>query len=239
MTQAGIQRFSNPDHHPGTQTFGLKAGKIVGFNYEDHTVDAILHDGSTYSHCPLLEMWAGTDYGDLWNPQFAVKGDTLAWNQGEDGTGDLTGRRDCLGVFAFFEGVDHLPICLGFYYDEVTQMMYGFQRLTRHVGDSYAPVAFNDTHYLAFDKDGTAICFDQGDPEPPVMTGTDYDKRSQPTNGGYNITLITASGSKVKLDGQTGDITIESKNDLAIVAARTLTIKGSPLVLDGLQGVYF
>jgi hypothetical protein len=238
MTQAGLARFNEPNFHPGTQTFGLKVGKVVGFNYQDHTIDVILSDGSPYQHIPLLEMWAGTDYGDTWNPQYDVTDAGLAVHPGESGSAAQTAR-DAYAVISFFEGVDSLPICLGFFYPEISQMMFGMQRLTRHVGDSFAAVTFNGTHYLAFDKDGTAISLNQGDPHPPIVHETDFDTLSRPKIGGYSITLITASGSKVNLDGISGDITIEGKADVSISASGTLALSGSPLTLDGLVGVYF
>lgn len=238
MTQAGLARFTEADYHPGTRTFGLKVGKVVGFNFQDHTIDVILNDGTPYQHIPLLEMWAGTDYGDQWSPQYAVADPGLAVHPGEGGSAAMTDTRDAFAIIGFFEGVDALPICFGFFYPEVSQMMFGMQRLTRHVGDSFAAVAVNGTHYLAFDKDGTAISFNLGDPEPPIVNQTDFDAKSRPKVGGYSITLITASGSRVNLDGTNGDITISGERDVTISARGTLALSGSPLTLDGLVGVY-
>ncbi len=247
MPQAGLARFNVPNHTPGSGSFGLRTGKVTGYNHEDHTIDVILDDDSPLTHVGLMETWAGTDYGDKWQPQFLAFDPSTALHDADDGSGNPTNKRDTYAVISFVQGFDGMPLCIGFFFPPVSQMMIGLQHLRRHVGDTFTAVGLNGTHYLAFNKDGSSISFNNGDPEPPDVFLTDYDKLSVPTGGLHSITLLLAGGSKVHLDGLTGaveihssfDMTILSEQDMGITARAGLNIAGNPLTLSGLQGIYF
>lgn len=261
MTQSSLAPLSIPDLNPGRAVFGLRAGKVVGSDWRDHSVDVMMSDGTVYTHIQIIEMWGGTDYGDWWHPQYipdatAPNGQSPTNDDSAPGTTDDTTylptlKRDSYALLAFIEGYASIPVCLGFWYPEVSQMMFsGLQRLTRHVGDTFSAVSQDGTHYLAFNKDGTAISFNTGDPRPPIMKQTDYDKLSNPAIGGHNISLyVQTTESKVELDGTTGtiviqtlsagDINITSQGEVNITGSGAVTISGSPLTLNGLQGIYF
>jgi hypothetical protein len=253
MTQAALAPNSVPDNNPGRAVFGLRTGKVTGSDWRDHTIDVTMSDGTVYLHVNIIEMWGGTDYGDWWHPQYLEQapGDSSTAPRNvdsspgnfDDTTSLPTKRRDAYALLAFVEGYASLPVCIGFWYPEVSQMMFsGLQRLTRHVGDTFAAVSQDGTHYLAFNKDGTAISFNTGDPRPPIVRQTDYDKLSNPLIGGHNITLYVQSAeSKIELNGTDGTITILAggTGEIDITGSGPVTITGSPLTLNGLVGLYF
>lgn len=242
-----LARFRQADTQPGQAFFGLRTGKVVGVDPRDHSVDVAFDDGSIILHVPLLEMWAGTDYGDRWLPQFlpvepgdalTVGGDAVPW-EGQ--------RRDTRALVAFVEGHVGNPVVIGFFYPEVSQMMHaGFQRITRYLGETFSGVGLNGEHYLAFDAAGGAISLNRGLFEGPNVTANDYDRRSRP-GGVFNITLYSAAGAKIDLDGTSGSITIhaeghlllDAEDHLLIASPGPVDIAGSPLTLSGLAGIYF
>lgn len=253
MTQAALAHLSVPDPNPGRASFGLRAGKVVGADYRDHTIDVMMPDGTVYIHVRIAHSWGGTDYGEWTMAQFLedqpnspntpYKDSVSDPNATDDSTYTPTLKRDCYALLAFVEGYASIPICLGYWYPEVSQMMFsGLQRLTRHVGDTFSAVSTDGTHYLAFNKDGTAISFNTGDPRPPIVKQTDYFKLSNPVIGGHNISLyVQSTESKIELDGTTGTITIVAggTGEIDITGSGPVTISGSPLTLNGLQGLYF
>ena len=261
MPQNGLQPFAVPDYTPGKAHFNLRIGKVIGTDWRDHTIDVMMNDGAVYTHIPIIEMWAGTDYGDWWHPQHtnqqpnsdlspALTVDGSPGNL-DDATYLATERRDAYALIAFIEGYSIIPVCLGFIYQEVTQMMFdGLQRLTRHVGDTFSAVTLDGNHYISFDKTGSAISFNNGFYEAPQVQLSDFDKLSRPQKGGYNITLyVAATKSRVQLNGTSGDIlaetvnggviTITSQGTIDITGGGAVTISGSPLTLNGLAGIYF
>jgi len=246
MPQSGLLPFGQQDEIPGRAIFGLRTGRVIGAHWEDHTVDILATDNSTYMHVPIISGWAGLDYGEWSRPQLAEE-TTDGLTAGEAFSIAPTGKRDSYALFAFVEGFGVMPIVLGFFYPEVSQMMFsGLQRLTRHVGDTFTAIGSDGVNYLAFNKDGSAISFNVGDPRPPIVTLTDYDQRSEPEGRPHNITLYLANGSKVELDGATGDILIQSESgaridilssgDMSVSADGALDLSGNPLTLSGLSG---
>jgi hypothetical protein len=221
----------------------------------------MMDDGSFLAHVSIVEMWGGTDYGEWSHPQYIPQSPESpeAPTENFDNVPGLLDdasflpslRRDTYALIAFVEGHASIPICLGFYYPEVSQMMFdGLQRLTRHVGDTFSAVSNVGNHYISFDKDGSAISFNNGFFKPPIVQQTDFDVLSAPRKGAYNITLyVAATQSRVHLDGTTGDIicetitggaiTINSHTDITISGQGTVAISGNPLTLSGLQGIYF
>lgn len=238
MPQLGLNRFNVFEKTPGQAMFGLKTGRVIAVHWQNHTIDVQLSDGSVLEMVHLVEMSAGTDYGQLFAPQLPEDTQNVLEKYGPF----PFAPRETFAIIAFVEGFSVLPVCLGFFYPDTSQMMFGnLQYLARYVGDTFAAVsADNGTNWLAFTKDGTGISLNSNDYFPaPDVYENDFDKLSRPGGGIRSITLYLATGSRVHLDGTTSNIYIESETEMDITSKGAMEISGNPLTLSGLTGIYF
>jgi cell wall-associated NlpC family hydrolase len=219
---------------PHKDAGAIRAAKVVGANWEDHTVDIAWPNGGGRTHVPVMEMWAGSDYGDLWHPQHAPADPNVP-----EGAAQQTGR-DTYCLVAFINGVTALPIVIGFFFPEVSAMMHdNFQHLTRYANDTYSGVSKDGDHYLAFDAHGAFVGFHKpgSGQAPSVRGGSDYDRRAQPGEAVRSFTTRLPVGSTHRLDGATGDIQHHAARNHRVEAARQLDLIGDTTTIEGLPGL--
>lgn len=232
-TQTGLAALLSAKWDPDKTAFQLRVGSVVGANWEDHSVDVAWPNGGGRTHVPILEMWAGSDYGDLWQPLH----DPIDPNAAQ-GAANPNGR-ETLALIAFINGSTASPICLGFFYPEVSAMMHDhFQRLTRHAGDTYSGVAQDGSHYLAFDAFGSFLGFHSSvSGFPPNVQGSDYDKRADPKQGKMAFTMRLGNGSTLHMNPETGDVIHHAARHQRVEGADHLDLIGGTTTIEGLTGL--
>lgn len=223
MPQSGLSQQNKPAWDADKEMFGLRTGRVIAVNWQDHTVDLAVSGGATFAHVPIASRFAGTDYGDLWQPQI-----------------DPTTGRACHAIIAFLNGMAISPMVIGFFYPEVSQMMLdGFQRITRYAGDTFTAVSLDGDIWLAFNPDGSYVGFHNDNPAPPIVHGVDYDKLSNPATGKpHSFTAVLRDGTSFHMDGPTGNVTCIAGQHLHQEAKGQLDLVGRVITLTGLPAIY-
>src|SRR4051812_23157639 len=125
MPQSGLSRASKPAWDAEREMFGIWVAEVIAVNWEDHTVDLRTPNGASLAHVPIATPWAGSDYGDV-------------------NRAHVSADRETHALVAFTKGLAISPVVLGFFFPETSQMMLdGFQRITRHVGDTFSAVSMD------------------------------------------------------------------------------------------------
>lgn len=241
MTQRGTSEANQPNWRPDQGSFALRTGKVIAVNPASHTVDLALAGGGIVYGAAVMEMWAGSDYGDLWTPQFRPDpGVSPRGLPAEAWKVNPQRRRDAYAVVAFFDGSTSRALVLGFFYPEISAMMFdAVQRLTRYVGDSFSAVSLDGSQWLAFDQDGGYVGFHtRQERRPPDLTRQDYDHQTDTAPGIHHFTVMLANGATVGLDGESGNITIGTHAGIETIAGRNLDLLGAPLTLHGAEDFY-
>lgn len=241
MTSYATSPANEANWEPESHAFALRVGKVVAVNDDDHTVDVTLVQGGLVFKATVLEMWAGSDYGDIWSPQFTPDPGVPemgipaeAWRQAPQE------RRDAYCLLAFANGRVNHPFVLGFFYPEISQMMIrGFQRLTRYVGDTFSAVSRDGDQWIAFDQSGGFVSFhNPGTARPPDLTQKDYDRRAFTRRRTMSFTVMLANGSHVSLDGTSGNVIIGGPEHVEIDATRNLGLYGGPITARGFEDLW-
>lgn len=240
MPQAGLGFANKPQWDAAFENFGIHVAKVIGVHWEDHTVDLMTENGATMLHVRLMTPFGGSDYGDRQMPQFTPVDPGKALFDGGDGVGFGGGNRDAWALVAFTRGAQLHPVVLGFVYPEVSQMMIdGFQKLTRHVGDTFSAVSLDGDIWLGFTPDGSHVGFHYDNPAPPAIHGTDYDRIADPATGKQpSFSAVLANGSTVHLDGQSGNVLHIASRHLHQEAKGQLDLLGRVITIQGLPALY-
>jgi hypothetical protein len=232
MPQSGLGFANKPAWDAQFENFGIYVMKVIAVNWQDHTVDLLAENRAALMHVPIAMAWGGSDYGERHMPQLDPAIDpTLPFGDG---------NRETWAVVAFTRGSTLHPVVLGFVYPEVSQMMLeGYQKVIRHVGDTFQAVSLDGDIWLAFTPDGNHIGFHYDNPSPPVIHGTDYDRLANPATGKQpSFSAVLANGSTLHLDGQSGNVHHIASQHLHQEAKGQLDLLGRVVTIQGLPALY-
>ena len=185
-----------PYNTPYTRS-SLDIGRVVRVWPESHSVDVMLLAGGLLEKVQLMSGFAGVGFGNSGLPALAETKSPLP--EGDDAP-----------MWAIVGYLGHVtrPVCLGFLYPEVTQMLFSERGLhiSRHESGIYNLLDTAGNYELAF-PDGTFLKVGYS-AEKRDLEGKDFDgKWHIPAADPVQVTLAHSSGAKVVIS-PTGEITL-------------------------------
>jgi hypothetical protein len=190
---------------------GFDLAKVVGIHPGGYAIDVIMYpDGSRVSNVQVMSGQASNNSGvaGLRDPGKTADAE---W------TLDDTGDGDQIAIIGLIHG---LPVCLGFLFPQVSQMLFSDidREIRRHASDWYESID-SAGNYEMYHPSGTYLRIGSS-PAHEDLTGKDFDGRwdiTKNTGSAPYVHLSVANAgakvSSVDFDPQ-GNVTLENNGDL-------------------------
>jgi len=208
----------------------LELGRVTAVHPESHSIDVtLINDGRNLSGVRVLSPTASGNTGLNDLPQCSV-------DSSADKPFDAPiGIREMFAAVAFFSG---LPICVGFMFPNVSQLLFPDPNLKvdRHASDVYETID-GAGNYEFFHPSGTYIRIGETSAHKD-LTGTDFDARwkienntaraphvhIEVKNGGATKAVINIDPSGNITESNVGNLTAAVGGHIAVTAGGTASV---------------